>query len=366
VTTTGKPIGVLLQELVALPSVSGDEDAIARFVCDFLRENGIDHERLGNTVLAKLERGAGPKLLLNSHLDTVPVGNGWTRDPMREEWNDGRLFGRGANDAKASVAAMLSALVALKSARALRGEVQLALTACEETTNAGMSAALAHLGLPDGAVTGEPTGLEVVRAQSGLAVLTAEWRGRSCHAAHVARVEHENALLLAARELGMCAPYVEVGEPHALLGKSTLVATVLESGARHNVVPDRAHAIFDGRLAPPLTAADGVRSLAERMPNARIAARSDRLRPIETREDHPLVRAALEAASRQTAIGSSTLSDMALLQGVPCVKCGPGETARSHTPDEFVLATELEAGAAFYARFIPLALAALASKAVRT
>ncbi len=360
-------VAELLRELVLIQSISGAEDEIAVFVCNFLAANGIESERLGNTVLAVLARGSGPKLLLNSHLDTVPVGHGWTRDPFREDWHDGRLYGRGSNDAKASVAAMLTALVALKtSAGKLRGEVWLALTACEETTNAGMTATIERLGLPDGAVTGEPTGLGVVRAQSGLAVLTAEWRGRACHAAHVARVEHDNALLAAARELGNCAPYVEVGREHPLLGKSTLVATVFESGQRHNVVPDRALAVFDGRIAPPYTADDGVNALASRMPGAKIAARSARLGPIETAEDHPLVRAALEAAGQSVAIGSSTLSDMALLQGVACVKCGPGETARSHTPDEFILKSELEAGTLFYQRFVPSALEALAAKAVAT
>jgi acetylornithine deacetylase len=356
-------VAKLLRELVLVPSVSGAEDQLADFVVQRLRALGLETERTGNTVLARLGRGKGPRLLLNSHLDTVPVGNGWTRDPHREDWRDGRLYGRGANDAKASVAAMIAALGELaQSPRALQGEAWLALTACEETTNAGMAAALERLGSPDGAVTGEPTGLEVVRAQSGLAVLTAEWRGRACHAAHVARVEHDNALLAGARELANCAPYVEVGREHPLLGKSTLVATVFESGARHNVVPDRAQATFDGRLAPPYAADDGVRALAQRMPTAHVAVRSARLQPIETAEDHPLVRAALAVAGRTSAIGSSTLSDMALLQGVPCVKCGPGETARSHTPDEFVLQSEVEAGAAFYARFVPVALEALATK----
>ncbi|MBK8178600.1 MAG: M20/M25/M40 family metallo-hydrolase [Planctomycetes bacterium] len=359
-------VGSLLRELVAIPSVSGAEEALAEFVTGRLARAGVDHERQGNTVLACFSRGAGPRLLLNSHLDTVPVGHGWTRDPHREDWRDGRLYGRGANDAKASVAAMLTALEELARApQGIRGEVWLALTACEETTNAGMAAALERLGLPDGAVTGEPTGLEVVRAQSGLAVLTAEWRGRACHAAHVARVDHDNALLAAARELSHCAPYVEVGREHPLLGKSTLVATVFEAGTRHNIVPDRALATFDGRMAPPYGAGDGVAALASRLPSAQVAVRSARLAPIETAEDHPLVRAALAAAGRTRAVGSSTLSDMALLQGVPCVKCGPGETARSHTSDEFVLQSELEAGATFYGRFVPAALEALLTVGAR-
>lgn len=360
-----KPLAELLRELVVIQSISGAEDEIANFVVELLRSEGLDCERAGNTVIARIGRGRGPKLLLNSHLDTVPVGNGWTRAPFGEPWSEGRLYGRGSNDAKASAASMLCTLIELaKHEPELPGEVQLALTACEETTNAGMAAALERLGTPDGAVTGEPTGLSVVRAQSGLFVLTAEWRGRACHAAHVARVDHENALLTAAGELGACAPYVEVGQEHPLLGKSTLVATVFESGARHNVVPDRATAVFDGRLAPPYAADDALRALRSRMPRAEVDLRSARLRPIETGADHPLVRAALRAAGRREAVGSSTLSDMALLQGVPCVKCGPGETARSHTADEYVLLSELEAGAAFYAKFVPLALEVLAAKGV--
>jgi len=104
-----------------------------------------------------------------------------------------------------------------------------------------------------------------------------------------------------------------------------------------------------------------VRALAAALPSSELRVKSDRLRPFETAEDHPLVQAALRSAGRERAIGSATMSDMALLQGTPAVKCGPGETARSHTPDEFVLASEVEAGEAFYAAFAPAALKALAA-----
>jgi acetylornithine deacetylase len=96
------------------------------------------------------------------------------------------------------------------------------------------------------------------------------------------------------------------------------------------------------------------------LPSASIEIHSERLKPVETAAEHPLVRAALNSAGRTAAIGSNTLSDMALLARIPAVKCGPGETARSHTPDEFVLQEELEAGAAFYARLVPAAFEALA------
>jgi acetylornithine deacetylase len=353
-----------LAELVAIPSPSGDEARAAEWAVAFCAEHGLDVERVGNSVIARVVRGRGPRVLLHSHLDTVPIGEGWTRDPYAARWESGRLIGRGANDAKAAAVAMLTALVHFAERSDAPGEAFVALTACEETTNAGMADVLAKIGLPDGAITGEPTGLEVVRAQSGLAVFVAEWHGRSCHAAHVARVAHDNALHAACRELAATAPYVTLAGEHPLLGKSTVVATVLRAGERSNVVPDRAEATIDARLSPLHRASDVVDALAERMPNANLRIRSERLKPVETPEDHPLVRAALLAASKPRAIGSNTMSDMALLAGVPAVKVGPGETARSHTPNEFVLASEVEAGVAFYARVLPLALEALAAQGV--
>jgi len=353
----------LLAELVAIPSVSGDEAAIAAFASDVLAAAGLDVERVGNSVVARLVRGpddARPRFLLFSHLDTVPVGEGWTHDPFRSGWYDDRLFGRGANDAKAAAAAMIAALVAEAAAPEIGdGELVLALNANEETDNSGMRAVLAAIGLPDGAVCGEPTGLEVVRAQAGLALLRAEWRGRSCHAAHVARAEHENALLAAAGEIATLPAWLALGPEHPLLGVSTIAPTVLTAGKRHNVVPDKAELTLDCRLAPPHDAARARQLVAERLLMAEVSIVSERLKPFETDEAHPLVRAALACAGRARAIGSMTLSDMALLQGVAAVKCGPGESSRSHTPDEYVLAEEVEAGAVFYRRLIHSALPAL-------
>jgi acetylornithine deacetylase len=356
----------LLQELVRVPSVSGDEGALAELVAGLLAQAGIETRRLGHTVLARLgRRDAGPRFLMLSHLDTVPVGAGWTRDPFGECWESGRLYGRGANDAKASAAAMLWTMLALaRDGARVDGEVVLALNAQEETDNAGMRAVLAELGTLDGAVCGEPTGLEVIRAQAGLALLSATWSGRACHAAHVAREPHANALLAAARDIATLPGWLTPGAPHELphdlLGASTIAPTVLTAGKRHNVVPDRAELTLDCRLAPPHTAADARRVAAAALPHATVEITSERLKPFETDAAHPLVRAALRCAGRERALGSLTLSDMALLQGVPAIKCGPGDTARSHTPDEYVLASEVEAGARFYAELVPAALAALA------
>jgi acetylornithine deacetylase len=375
-------VAALLRELVAIESPSGSEAACADHVVELLRSGGVDVERVGDSVLARVDlcgAGAGPGLLLNSHLDTVPVGEGWTVPPTGNDWRDGRLYGRGSNDAKASAAAMIWTVLRLAGTGETpggRGTVFLALTACEETTNAGMGAVLERLareapgasvdagvaGVVHGAVTGEPTGLQVVRAQSGLAVLEAVWSGRSCHAAHVARVAHHNALLAAARELAAIDSHLVVGQPHPLIGISTIAPTVLQAGHRHNVIPDRAELLLDARLAPPASADDAAAVVRRALPGAQVRVRSARLGPVETAADHPLVRAAVAAADREVAVGSNTLSDMALLRGIPAVKCGPGETARSHTPDEYVQQDELEAGARFYERFATSALEALAAQ----
>ncbi|MDA1259079.1 MAG: M20/M25/M40 family metallo-hydrolase [Planctomycetota bacterium] len=346
----------LLRELVAIPSPSGEEAALGDHVAERLRKAGFEVERAGDGVVAEAGPERAPVLMLCSHLDTVPAGAAWSADPWRVEWKDDRLIGLGANDAKASVAAMLMAGEHWLAGAARRGfRLRLAFNALEETTNHGMEELLASRGMPDAAVIGEPTDLEVVNAQSGLAVLEAEWSGRSCHAAHVGRVEHENALLAAARDLAHFPPCLTLGEPHAQCGISTVAATVLHAGDRHNKVPDRAIATLDARLAPDVDAERALAEVQKLLPNATVRVRSARLKPFETPAAHPWVHAALQAAGRSAPIGSSTMSDMALLQGIPAVKCGPGRTERSHTPDEFVTREELEAGFRFYARFLELA-----------
>ncbi len=359
----------LLLALVRTESVSGAEERAAELAAEWLAARGLEVELVERTVVARLRGGPGPRMLLNSHLDTVPAGEGWEQDPWDVDWQGDRLVGLGANDAKGCAAAMMWAAARLaRSAEEtpLPGELVLALNQQEETNNRGMELCLEHLGgPPDLAVTGEPTGLEVVRAKAGLAVLEARWRGRACHAAHVARVEHENALLLAARELAGVPPVWTLDPPHPLLGASTLATTVLHAGRRHNLVPDLAEAVFDARLAAPHDADGCVARLAEHLPSAELSVRSRRLGPVETPADHPLVRAALAAAGRAEAVGSSTLSDMALLPGVPAVKCGPGRTERSHTPNEYVTRDELAAGAAFYAAVVPAALSAVQPESAR-
>lgn len=345
--------------MVQTPSTSGSESAVRELLEGFLEERGLEVERVGDSLLVTVTRGDGPTLLLNSHMDTVPAGPSWTTDPYAGHWRDGKLVGLGANDAGAALVGMIFGLLAFKESSNSSGTLQLAITACEETTNRGMEDILQRTGLPDAAITGEPTGLKVVRAQAGLAVILADWEGSSCHAAHAAHVEHTNALLLATADLAAFPKCVTLEGEHPLLGASTITCTQLNAGDRHNRVPDAARAVFDCRLAPPHAASECVELLMQHLPQAKLSIRSERLRPVETVNEHPFVLACLSAAGALNAVGSATMSDMALLAGVPAVKCGPGETARSHVPDEYVLESELLAGCDFYTRVIPQAFESL-------
>jgi acetylornithine deacetylase len=356
----------LLADLVAIHSPSGEEQAAAAFCAEWLERAGLEvclvEER---SIVARLAGRDGPRLWLNTHIDTVPAGANWDVDPLRARWEQDRLVGLGANDAKGCVAAMMFAAAQLADGAELPGELVLSIHHEEETTNAGMTAVLPEVGVVDAAVTGEPTGLEVIRAQAGLGVIVASWHGRSCHAAHVSRVEHKNALLSAARELAsLPAPHVLEGE-HDLLGPSVLSPTVMRAGQRHNAIPDLCEVTFDARLAAPHDVDECLEILSEHLPSAELHVRSRRLSAVETAADHPLVLRALAHAKRPAAIGSNTLSDMALMPGVPAIKCGPGETVRSHTAGEFITREELAAGANFYAALVPDVLGRLGSGASR-
>ncbi len=352
----------LAAQLVRIQSPSGSEEAVAQFCAQWFESKGLATERLDKTLVVRVPGKPGPRLLLNSHYDTIPAGDMWETDPWDVAWIDERLTGLGANDAKGCVAAMMMATAELAAGPALNGELILSLHQEEETNNRGMELVREHVGPVDLAITGEPTGCEVIRSQSGLAVFRLNWQGKACHAAHISRVDHENALLQAAGELAQWkAPFLLPGE-HELLGPSTLSPTVMHSGSRHNLIPDGAEVIFDARLAPPHDAAECVRILEEAFPQAKVTVRSERLGPKDTAADHPLVLEALAVLGHQRALGSNTLSDMALLPGVPAIKCGPGQTVRSHTAGEFITRQELQQGAEFYSQVIPRVFNALQSQ----
>lgn len=292
--------------------------------------------------------GEGEKLLLlNSHTDTVPVGEGWTKPPLEAVLEDGKIYGRGANDAKGCVAAMLSGAYAAYKKDAPKGRVCLAFTCEEETSGQGLEVLLKDLPRPDAAVVGEPTGLQPAVAQKGLLLLTVTAKGRSAHAAHGGGV---NAVEKAAKDV-LALTGLSFEREHAALGRPTVAVTQIRGGERHNVIPDLCTLTLDIRTTPSYAASELVELVRSRV-GGEVSVRSERLTAVDTDPSHPIVRACLKANPGSKPYGSPTVSDWVFLKGVPTVKVGPGDSRRSHTPDEYVEVAEVEKGAAFYEALI--------------
>lgn len=336
----------LARDLVRIPSESGGEAAVADRLEAVLRELGLEPRRSGRNVYSFLGEG-GPLLLLNSHTDTVPAGGGWSKDPFAGEVSGGRLYGRGANDAKGPLAAMVLGAAAAFASDPPPGRVCLALSCEEETSGQGLEVLLKELPRPDAAVIGEPTGLEPAVAQKGLLLLHVTAQGRSAHAAWGGGV---NAIEVAAQDV-LALSRLRFDREHPVLGRPSLAVTQISGGTRHNVIPDACRLSVDIRTTPAYSI-DELMALVRSAVSGTLELRSSRLKAVDTDPEHPVVRAALAARPGAKPYGSPTLSDWAFLQGVPAVKVGPGDSRRSHTPDECIELRELEEGEAFYERLV--------------
>jgi acetylornithine deacetylase len=340
----------LLRELVAIPSMSGEETELAAFVEETTRRWGLDVVRDANAVQIEVRGwGPGPTLAFASHLDVVPPGSGWTRDPFDPVIEGTRLYGRGSGDAKASVAAMLYAAKDIADSGGMdSGRLLILLGYSEETRNTTMGTAVEAAGEIDAAVIGEPTNLDFAVAQRGLMMVDLVAEGDQRHAGYATdEGGFTNSVQVLARDLlqleGMFA-----GRSHPVLGRATATATMLEAGVSRNVTPAVARAVLDIRSTPDWTHEE----LAEELRNAltcEVIVTSRRLVPCETPAGSRLLDTASRLRPGATHFGSPTCSDWVFLRHCDAFKCGPGTSRRSHTADEYVDTPEVMAARGFYA-----------------
>ena len=340
----------LLTRLIATPSPSRDEAGTADLLYGWLAGHGARPRRLRNNVWAVADRydPARPTLLLNSHHDTVRPAAGWVRDPFCPTIEDGRLYGLGSNDAGASLVCLTEVFLQLCNDSSLPFNIILALSAEEECSGEGGTRAL----LPeiaaeyhtDMAIVGEPTSMQASTAERGLVVLDCTARGRSGHAA---RNEGVNALYAAMDDIGVLRNF-RFGRESAALGPIGVTVTQIEAGTQHNVVPDTCRFVVDVRTTDAYTNEETVAAL-QRAIRSDAVPRSTRLRASVIADSHPLVRAAVAAGC--TTFVSPTASDRTLMP-FPALKIGPGDSARSHTADEFVGIEEIAQGLATYDKIL--------------
>jgi acetylornithine deacetylase len=333
----------LLQTLIATPSFSKEESDTAAILVDFFEKKAIQTQRSGNNIWVKNQywRDELPTILLNSHHDTVKPVSGWQRNPFEPDIENGQLFGLGSNDAGASLVGLIAAFLHFYAHKDLTFNLLFLASAEEEISGpGGISSVLPLLGPIDFGIVGEPTLLQMAIAEKGLLVIDAVAHGQ---AGHAAREEGINAIYIAMQDIEWLKIYAfERISP--LLGKVKMSVTQIQAGTQHNVVPDTCSFVIDIRSNEHYTNQE-IFNIVEQHLQSSIKARSFRLNSSGIALSHPLVQSGL--ALGLPYYGSPTLSDQALMP-FDTLKIGIGNSARSHTADEFVYLEEIEKGIAVY------------------
>ncbi|GAA4376189.1 M20 family metallo-hydrolase [Hymenobacter koreensis] len=336
----------LLIRLIRTPSFSREEGPTAELIAGFLTAHGAAPQRAGHNVWATSRHfdAAKPTVLLNSHHDTVKPGASWTYDPFGAVLEGDKLTGLGSNDAGASAVSLLATFLHFYE-QELPYNLICAITAEEEISGTdGVSSILPLLGKIDLGIVGEPTQMDLAVAEKGLVVLDCVAHGKTGHAA---RNEGENALYKAVADIEWIRQY-QFPEASPLLGPVKMTVTQVQAGSQHNVVPDRCTFVVDVRTNEFYSNEDVVRTVQAHV-QSEVTPRSLRLNSSRISPEHPLVQRGV-ALGRKT-FGSVTLSDQALMS-FDTVKIGPGDSARSHTPDEYILLSEIRGGIREYVELL--------------
>ena len=338
----------LLKELIATPSFSKEEDQTAGILCRFIGAKGIEHTRVGNNVFAlnKYFNDKKPTILLNSHHDTVKPNFQYTKDPFSPVVEDGKLFGLGSNDAGGCLVSLIVTFLYFYDKQDLKYNIIIAATAEEEISGTGgIEYTLPYLPTIDCAIVGEPTQMQMAVAERGLMVLDCISHGK---AGHAARNEGENAIYKALKDIEWLQNF-HFEKVSDLLGPSKMNVTVIETENKaHNVVPAVCKFVVDTRINE-LYSFEEVVDIIKANVLCEVNPRSTRLRSTSIALDHPLVKAGLNLG--RTYYGSPTTSDKALMP-FPALKMGPGDSARSHTANEYIYINEIQQGIELYIQLL--------------
>lgn len=335
----------LLKGLIAIPRKSREENKAADLFECFMRAQCGDKAevtRHGNNLLVipadHQQNQDRPTLLLNSHIDTVKPSSGWTLDPFTPYFDEStnRLYGIGSNDAGASLVSLAATFLHFIHTGSKPSYRLIFLASCEEEVSGcgGMEMMVPLMPHIDKAIVGEPTGMRPAIAEKGLMVLDCEVHGVSGHAA---RNEGINTIYKALPAISAMRSlrFPNVSE---MLGPVKISITQIEAGTQHNVVPDLCKFVADVRTTDAYSNIETLDLIKTALPDVDIKARSTRLNPSSISSADPLV--SRFAMLGLEPFGSPTLSDQALMPW-PSLKAGPGDSARSHSSDEYICLEEI-------------------------
>lgn len=338
----------LLKKLIAIPSFSKEETGTADLIQAFFTKHHIKTNRIQNNIWATnlhFDQNK-PTILLNSHHDTVKPNKGYTLDPFEAIENEGKLFGLGSNDAGGALVSLAACFLYFYDRKEMPYNFIFVASAEEEISgHEGIELALKALPKIDFGIVGEPTLLEMAIAERGLMVLDVESTGK---AGHAAREEGLNALYQILPDLNWFNTF-KFDKVSPLLGAVKMSVTVIETdNKQHNVVPSSCKMVVDIRVNELYTFEEILDIISQHVVS-KVTPRSLRLRSSGIALDHVLIKAGTALGKGQ--YGSVTTSDKALMP-FPTLKMGPGDSARSHSADEFIFIEEIENGIITYIQLL--------------
>lgn len=336
----------MLKMMISIPSLSREEKTVADMIQGLLVSMGLQTQRSKNNcwVVAPGYDSSRPTILLNSHVDTVRPTGEWDSDPYTPVLEDDRLTGLGSNDAGA---ALVSLLAAFRYLAEIPQHYNLIFAATAEEEVSGINnvgSILAELGKVDLAIVGEPTEMQMAVAEKGLLVLDGLVQGR---AGHAARDEGLNAIMEAMPILEFFRDY-RFEKVSDLLGPVKMTVTGINAGTQHNVVPDKCSFMVDVRVNECYSNEEVYNILRGKV-NCELKARSFRLNSSSIPLDHPVIERGKMLGL--TTFGSPTTSDQAVMP-FNTLKIGPGDSARSHTANEYILLSEIRNGIETYIKLL--------------
>lgn len=338
----------LLKQLISTPSLSKEEDKTATLIFNFLKQEGVEEPHMHLNNVWAVNKHFDPNketLMLNSHHDTVKPNNGYTHPPYEAQVEAGKLFGLGSNDAGGPLVSLIATFLYFYNQPNLGYNLLLACTAEEEISGKnGIVALMPEVPQPTVAIVGEPTLMDMAIAEKGLMVLECTAYGV---AGHAARNAGENAIYKALKDIEWIQSF-EFLQQSKMLGPVKMTTTIINAGSQHNVIPDRCHFTIDVRTTDVYSNEETLAIIEENL-QSKINPKSLRLNPSSIKMEHPLVQAGVNLGMQ--AYGSPTLSDQSLIS-IPSLKLGPGDSLRSHTPDEFIYLNEIEDGIEKYIQLL--------------
>jgi len=338
----------LLKKLIAIPSFSKEEDKTALLLTQFFTDKNIKVNTIKNNIwVANLHFDESkPSILLNSHHDTVKPNKGYTNEPFSPIEKEGKLFGLGANDAGGSLVSLIACFLHFYALPNLAYNIIFLASAEEEISGPdGIELVLPQIPKIDFGIVGEPTKMEMAIAERGLLVLDVIATGK---AGHAAREEGESALYKILPDIEWFKNY-QFEKVSDLLGKVKMSVTVIETeNKQHNVLPSTCKIVVDVRVNELYSFEEVLKTIQDNI-KAEVKPRSVRMRSTSIGLDHVLVKAGKDLGKGH--YGSVTTSDKALMS-FPTLKMGPGDSARSHTADEFIYSKEIEEGIVDYIQLL--------------